>query len=149
MEAILLADAIVVYSGQKNHSITNLKLQKTLYYVQGYYSRVFSSCLFEDRIEHWPYGPVVPSVYFNYSKFGAAAITPSNPYSNFNDLPPHERNIVKKVVDKCFSLSARELVDLSHKESPWSDTINSQLITFQAIYQYFQKCDPLGIHLDL
>lgn len=145
MRAGILAESIIAYSNQSSYRITNLKLQKTLYFVQGYYAKEFSSPLFEDRIEHWPYGPVVPSVYFKYSSYGADAIYATNPYASFDWLPPHERNYVKKIIDKCLSLSARKLVEISHTGSPWKGTSPSQEISFEAIKFYFLNNDPLKI----
>lgn len=145
MRAGILAESIIAYSNQSSYQITNLKLQKTLYFVQGYYAKEFSSPLFEDRIEHWPYGPVVPSVYFKYSSYGADAIYATNPYASFDWLPPHERNYVKKIIDKCLSLSARKLVEISHTGSPWKITSTSQEISFESIKFYFCNNDPLNI----
>ena len=51
--------------------VTNLKLQKTLYYVQGYYLYRFGKPLFDDEIVNWAYGPVVPEAYFEFCSYGA------------------------------------------------------------------------------
>lgn len=48
-------------------SITNLKLQKLLYYLQGHWLATFDGPLFGDKIEAWRYGPVVPSVYSHFA----------------------------------------------------------------------------------
>ena len=49
--------------------ITNLKLQKLLYYLQGYYLAVFEKPLFDVEIEAWQYGPVVPNAYYEFNAF--------------------------------------------------------------------------------
>ena len=38
--------------------LTNLKLQKLLYYQQGYHLAAFGTPLFEENVESWMYGPV-------------------------------------------------------------------------------------------
>ena len=43
--------------------VTNLKLQKLLYYAQGWYLAFFDEPLFDERIEAWLHGPVVPPIY--------------------------------------------------------------------------------------
>ena len=43
--------------------ISNVKLQKLLYYQQGFHLACFGAPLFDEEIEAWMYGPVVPSVY--------------------------------------------------------------------------------------
>ena len=44
-------------------SVTNLKIQKLLYFAQGYALSKLGRPLFPDAIEAWEMGPVVPSVY--------------------------------------------------------------------------------------
>lgn len=48
--------------------ISNLKLQKLLYYMQGFHLAYFDTPLFDDDIEAWMYGPVVPCVYNHFKK---------------------------------------------------------------------------------
>ena len=48
--------------------ISNLKLQKLLYYAQGSFLAVTDSPLFDDPIVAWQHGPVVESVYHEYKK---------------------------------------------------------------------------------
>ena len=55
-------------------SITNLKLQKLLYYAQGVNLALNDVCLFPDPIEAWTHGPVVPNVYRAYKQHGGEAI---------------------------------------------------------------------------
>jgi Uncharacterized phage-associated protein len=54
--------------------ISNLKLQKLLYYVQGFALAMYDKPLFDEDIEAWMYGPVVPCVYQEYKEFGSGAI---------------------------------------------------------------------------
>ena len=64
MNAIELSKNIIAYAAMNGYQVTNLKLQKTLYYVQGYYLARFGKPLFADEIVNWAYGPVVPEAYF-------------------------------------------------------------------------------------
>lgn len=54
--------------------LTNLKLQKLLYYQQGYHLAAFGTPLFSEDVESWMYGPVVPSVYDVFSAYGSSAL---------------------------------------------------------------------------
>lgn len=56
--------------------MSNMKLQKMLYYQQGYHLAAFGTPLFDEDIEAWMYGPVVPCVYDHFKKFGAGGIEP-------------------------------------------------------------------------
>ena len=46
--------------------MSNLKLQKMLYYEQGFHLAKFNTPLFDEEIEAWMYGPVVPAVYNHF-----------------------------------------------------------------------------------
>ena len=46
--------------------ITNLKLQKLLYYAQGYSLAILDRPIFPEKIEHWTHGPVVHEIYHKY-----------------------------------------------------------------------------------
>ncbi len=55
--------------------ITNLQLQKILYFLQKEHLVQYGTCLFSDEIQAWQFGPVVPEVYYNFCGFGSGAIT--------------------------------------------------------------------------
>ena len=71
MTALQLAEYTIRRATSSEVPITNLKLQKTLYYLQGYSLRALNDPAFNEAIRHWQYGPVVPTVYFAYSANGA------------------------------------------------------------------------------
>lgn len=51
--------------------ITNMKVQKLLYYAQSLHLALYDEPLFEEEIQAWRYGPVCPPAYHFYSKFEA------------------------------------------------------------------------------
>lgn len=59
--------------------LTNLKLQKLLYYQQGFHLANFGTPLFKEDIEAWMYGPVVPCIYDHFREYGAADVVMSFP----------------------------------------------------------------------
>src|SRR5271163_1555007 len=61
-------------SGEEPDPLTHLRLQKLLYYAQGWYLGIFGRALFTNRIEAWRHGPVVPDVYKELKKHGGATI---------------------------------------------------------------------------
>ena len=54
--------------------MTNLNLQKLLYYAQGFHLAIHERPLFSEPIEAWMHGPVVPETYHLYSQHGAMPI---------------------------------------------------------------------------
>ena len=125
-----VARYIINYSNEKNYSISNLKLQKLLYFVQAYYLAFTSShepC-FSDEIEAWDFGPVVPSAYHEFKSFGGGEIPSVTSYytlenqNNFwsiREVPfddscisSDDKKIINDIVDKFGAYSASDLVQL-------------------------------------
>jgi uncharacterized phage-associated protein len=127
-------------------TISNLKLQKMLYYVQGYSIKELSYPAFDAVIENWPYGPVVPEVYFEYNEFRGGNI---DAISNFDldesELPRKLKRIIEKIAKKCSTMSAFTLVNKTHSEAPWSNTKQNDIISNAIMSDYFNLQDPLNI----
>ena len=69
--ALDIARYIIKYCKDNGYSISNLKLQKLLYFVQAQFLVTYNGRpAFEEKIEAWDFGPVVPEVY-HYLKCGA------------------------------------------------------------------------------
>ena len=73
---IRLASRECVGDDGEREGITNLKLQKMLYFAQVYFLATMNRPLFSDRIEAWEYGPVVPCIYRQYKKTEATRLYP-------------------------------------------------------------------------
>ncbi len=71
ISALDLSSFIIQEAKKEGASITHLKLQKILYYVQGEYLAKYKEPLFPEEIEAWRYGPVVRAVYYKYVSNGA------------------------------------------------------------------------------
>lgn len=101
------------------NDLTNLKLQKLLYFAQGERLSQFGKPLFCDDVEAWKFGPVVRAVYSEYKKCGAFPITVfdySSPSGSSDKLPESIKAFLKKRVwDKYGKYSASFLVSRTHK----------------------------------
>ena len=69
-----IAKYIISYCSSKNMPISNLKLQKVLYFTWVDYYRETGTALFLDDICAWQLGPVVPDVYYDYCSYGGRPI---------------------------------------------------------------------------
>jgi uncharacterized phage-associated protein len=58
--------------------LTNLKLQKLLYCAYGVHLALFSEKLFNDQIQAWKLGPVVPIIYQEFKDCGKKTISPNS-----------------------------------------------------------------------
>jgi len=140
--AIELAKYVVEYYHKNNSNITNLKLQKVMYYIQGYTLKVLGVVAFEEDIYHWSYGPVIVEVYYQFNQFRSDPIVSEPPKSK---LPLKLKKVVDFVLSECFEYSAFTLVKKTHEEDPWKNTNTNGVMTVQAIRSYFKNNDPLMI----
>lgn len=67
--AIDVAEYIVARCADSGRPVTNLQLQKILYYVQLNFLRTYDKCIFEDDILALRHGPAVKEVYDKYNIF--------------------------------------------------------------------------------
>lgn len=118
--------------------ISNLKLQKLLYYAQGSFLAVTDSPLFDDPIVAWQHGPVVESVYHEYKKNGSNGI-PFNDDFNFDTFTNDENNLLKEVYETFGQYSAWKLRNMTHNETPWKSTRQNSTISQDIIKDYFKK----------
>lgn len=99
--------------------ITNLKLQKILYFVQLEFLDELGEILFTDDIEAWKYGPVISRTYSHFRKYSDLPITdtflPRATFSRSEDL------IINRVVRGYIRTNEWELVKITHEEGPWKD----------------------------
>ena len=103
--------------------ISNLQLQKILYFLQVVYATSHGELLFSDQFEAWPYGPVIRSVYVRFSDFGGYPIK-----CRFDtEIADPVRSFIDAGVDLLAGKSPWELVSISHAEdSPWDIVYNKQ-----------------------
>lgn len=69
-----IAHYVIDTCTRDGRAISNLQLQKILYFVQLEYCKQAGSLLFADEFEAWQYGPVLPDVYDEYSFFGGMRV---------------------------------------------------------------------------
>lgn len=118
--ALEVATYIVNYVWhQTNETITNLQLQKILYYLQGFYLSNNNECLFDDDIIAWQFGPVIPEVYRTFSLFGSSCINPEFIQLDMENIDPEDRAVINRIVNLKLAVNPWELVNETHEERPW------------------------------
>lgn len=65
---------IIEYSNKINSPVSNLKLQKLLYYSQAATLVELGQKCFDSKIMAWEFGPVVVEAYQHYKEFGREII---------------------------------------------------------------------------
>jgi uncharacterized phage-associated protein len=118
--------------------ISNLKLQKLLYYAQGFHLALYDQPLFPESIEAWTHGPVVPEVFQAYKIYGSGAI-PIPEDIDFSKFNQQTRDLLDEVYSVYGQFSAWKLVNLVHEEEPWRNARQGDLIiSHQSLKKYFK-----------
>lgn len=68
LSALVVSMFFIYLLQDEDNGLSNMKLNKLLYYAQGYHLRRHSCPLFSEDIQACDYGPVVPVVYKHYKK---------------------------------------------------------------------------------
>ncbi|UBF27030.1 DUF4065 domain-containing protein [Kovacikia minuta CCNUW1] len=98
--------------------MTNMKVQKLLYYAQSIHLALYNEPLFEEEIQAWRYGPVCPPAYRFYSDFEAKQL-PIPREASLSQLPSDEKELLEKVWEYFGGYHAYRLSDMTHGEFPW------------------------------
>lgn len=118
-KAIDIAKYVVDRCYEHKNPISNLQLQKILYFLWIDYYEETSESLFKDHILAWSLGPVVPEVYNEFKQYGASRIQ-----KQYNiELTARDKRIVDRSVDHNARFSAYDLVNRSHIRGGAWDTI--------------------------
>jgi uncharacterized phage-associated protein len=99
-------------------SLTNLKLQKLVYYAQAWALARLGKPLFEEDFEAWTHGPIVPSLYDKFKDYRWQAL----PYPDYvPEFDPDVETLFEEILEVYGGLSARHLENLTHSEAPWKE----------------------------
>ena len=119
-------------------NISNLKLQKLVYYAQGFHLALCDGePLFDEPIEAWAHGPVVPDLYHQYKIYGAGAI-PAPQGIDFSKFDAVKKELLDEVLRVYGQFSAWKLRDMTHAESTWAEAGPNGTISRDAMRDYFK-----------
>lgn len=118
--------------------ISNLKLQKLVYYAQGCWLGLFDAPLFQEPLKAWVHGPVVPELYHAYKQYGSGPL-PLPVGMNFSIFSTETREVLDDVYSVYGQFSAWKLREMTHAETPWKEAAPSQgTITQEAMRAFFK-----------
>lgn len=116
-----VAGFFLALSNETGEAITNLKLQKLVYYSQAWHLANYNKSLFSEDFEAWVHGPVIKSLYHAYKERGSMPIVTD---LRLNDIEkkinkPSFNNFLLEVANIYMPYGAFELEMMTHKEDPW------------------------------
>jgi uncharacterized phage-associated protein len=132
-DARIIANAVLDRADARGRAITNLDLQKIVYFLHGHFLKRHNKPLVDGEFEAWPYGPVHRVLYDAFKSYNDTPIegraTAFDPIRRkTRDLPILEDNetvtLMDDVLDFYLELTTSFLVRLTHESgTPWSRTV--------------------------
>lgn len=117
--------------------ISHLKLQKLLYYAQGFHLAIFDKPLFEERIVAWQHGPVVPKVWDVYRDYGSNPIPKPDDFDR-SAISSDARGVIDEIYTVFGQYSAWKLRNMTHEEAPWANVAMNEEIAKASMMEYFK-----------
>jgi uncharacterized phage-associated protein len=139
-----VARYVVRFYQEAGDPVTNLKLQKLLYYVQGWHLALKGERAFGERLEAWVHGPVQPGVYQQYKQYRWNPITHEVADPNFD---ADFAGLVDEVLQQYGVETGLQLERRSHREPPWleargdiaPDQESTAIISEESMARYFKS----------
>lgn len=153
MRAIDIANFFIDYNAHCiDDTITNLKLNKLLYFAQGYSLALYNKPLFSENIEAWHYGPVVADVYHKFKSNNKENIAHTYGKFSIDKFDNNTIEILLAVINDYGKYSSSKLIEITHeKGSPWDMVYNEKannIIPNNSIKEYFKNISTNKLNLD-
>ena len=124
--------------------MTNLRVQKMVYYAQAWYVQRTGRPLFQETIEAWQYGPVIPLLYKKYVCYGDSPIVSTSTGYSMDIFTPETLETLLDVMREYGRYTTSALVNMTHRESePWYKLDINGTITPEMLKRDFDKLPPL------
>ncbi len=129
-EARKICNFILTHYDAEKHDLTNLRLNKLLYFIHGWALTSRPDGLVRNHFEAWKLGPVIKSVYNAFQGFGEKPIRGLAEYLDyasgerkpvsFRAIAKGDAELITAIFQKYAGFSTSELVALSHEiGGPW------------------------------
>ena len=129
-DALDIAKYIIRWCDKNELRITNLQLQKILFFIQKESIRRRGYGIFSNRIEAWQYGPVIPDVFYEFAGFGAMKLVLYEDLFSENSskdtfIDNDSKKIIENILKECIYIYPWDLVAKSHvSDGAWSNSIS-------------------------
>lgn len=147
-----VADYFIAFANDTHDLITNLKLQKLVYYVQAWHLAITGNKLFDNDFQAWVHGPVLIELYNDYHDLKWHPIMRDD-LDNSSILKLEQKfgenvtDIIRQVINEYFELSAYQLERLTHSEDPWQkareglppDSPSNNIIKSEWMSEYYKQ----------
>lgn len=137
--ALEIANNLIRLGLKEKIAVSNMKLQKLLYYAQGWYLALNQGRpLFLEDFKKWQFGPVCPVIYEKFKPCKAFPINSIAPCA-CSVLDSSTLKYLKMIWNTYKDYSASQLSELSHSEAPWKNALQYETISKEAINDFFSE----------
>ncbi|MBO1345978.1 MAG: DUF4065 domain-containing protein [Hormoscilla sp. GUM202] len=111
-----VADYIIKFYHDHGELITNLHLQKLVYYAQAWYLALYDKPLFDEEFQAWISGPVQPEL---HDRFKSYKWNPISEHPEKVELPKHVEEHMLEVLEVYGRHNSFYLERMTQDEDPW------------------------------
>lgn len=111
-----VADFFLAFAKEHGDYISQLKLQKMVYYADAWFLVNNGSPLIDEDFEAWVHGPVVRSLYHRFKEYRWNPILEA---VEFPELTREQEEHLTEIYDVFGKFSGFELEKMTHDEQPW------------------------------
>lgn len=124
--------------------ITPLKMQKLIYYAQGWHLAFFDTPLFREPLQAWVHGPVSPKIYSYYQEYKYNDIDLIE-YDLNGVFDEEQMELIDSVYNIYGAFDAKVLEKMTHYDDPWKtvregyepNEHSQEVISEESIKNYF------------
>ena len=137
-----VALAIIAFCNDHGEWLTNLRLQKMLYYCQGWHLGYYGLPLFLEDLQAWVLGPACPPIFQEFARFQHMPIDVIVPDGS---VAPALAEHVREIWEAYGSLSTYDLEYYACHETPWLNArrglfrtdLSNNVVTVEDMRVYF------------
>jgi uncharacterized phage-associated protein len=131
---------LVLVDREAGDAITQLKLQKLVYFAQGISLALWEKALFKEEIEAWEHGPVVRNLRKTFGGFKDGVI-PAPGEIEFDQYEQQVKELIYRVYSVYGEHSAYYLRNLTHTHSIWKEAFakGGEIITKEKMLKFFKN----------
>ncbi len=138
-----VANYFLISAHEAGDCLTNLKLQKLVYYAQAWYLALKDEPLFDGEFEAWIHGPVNTHLYNRFRHYRWNPID-ENPERR---IEADVADYLDEIIDVFGGETAYNLERMTHSEEPWiearggipNNTPSSSIISQETMKSYYRK----------
>ena len=127
---ISIANAFLAIAGEKGRALTNMQLQKLVFFAHGWHLALKGEPLIDTPVKAWNFGPVIPPLYKALKQFGNGTVIGPITKNNHDGTPPTEAfimSLIERVWQVYGRLTGGQMSTLTHQDgSPWDVTFKKK-----------------------